>query len=118
MNVNKAAMDSAIKAARAGATKDTMQLMRDISEAERIVRPFIGDLAIAQDSAAAVYKLALEKNGINLDGVHPSAYKAMVAMLPQPGTQPAQVATIAQDTGVIVSFNKRFPDASRVRNLG
>lgn len=41
------------------------------------VRPLVG--VVALDSAAAVYKFALTKEGVALDGVHESAFPALVA---------------------------------------
>lgn len=50
------------------------------------VAPFVGKIAnpFAFDSAADIYKKALDKAGVVLDGVDPSAYGAMVSMLAKP----------------------------------
>lgn len=72
--VGKAAMDSALNKMKA----DTMKTMRDIAAAEKEVQPFVGELSIACDSASGVYKAALDIMGIDIKGVHPSAYRAVL----------------------------------------
>lgn len=113
--ITKPAMDAAITAAVAKAQTDTRAAtiadMRAIQEAERAVRPFIGDIVIAQDSAEAVYKLALDLAKIETANVHPSAYAAMVKMLPLPGG----AKPIAMDTSATADFAKRFPNAGKLK---
>ena len=55
-------------------------------EAAEKVAPFVGKIAnpFAFDSAADIYKKALVKQGIVLDGIDPAAYGAMVGMLTRP----------------------------------
>ena len=54
------------------------------------VAPFVGKISnpFAFDSAADIYKKALDKAGVVLDGVDPSAYGAMVSMLNKPSAIP------------------------------
>ena len=73
---------------RAAAVKDVTALF----EARDLVKPLVGE--VAMDSAEAVYKYALQHKGININGVHPSAYKAMVGMLGTAETKP----TVAMDS--------------------
>lgn len=113
--VDKTAMDAAIKAA----TDQTRAQMQAVRAAEIEVAPLIGALTIAQDSAADVYKLALDHAKVDLTGVDPSAYKAMVGMLKAQRAAPATVVTparLALDSAVggAASFAKRFPNASKV----
>jgi hypothetical protein len=99
----KSAMDAALKATE----QKTVERMNAIREAERIVRPHIGDLVTAMDSAEAVYKLALDHAKVDLTNVPPSAYAAMVKMLPIPG---APKAPVAMDSGVqaeVAAFYKQ-----------
>ena len=63
------------------------------------------------DSAAAVYKLALDAAGVDLTGVPEAAYGAMVRMLPKPGTAPEVKPRVAMDSSGAADFNKRFPSA-------
>lgn len=106
----KPAMDAATirKAARTDAIKEVAAMR----EAERAVRPHIGEVTVAMDSAAAIYKLALDHAKVDLTGVPASAYRAMVAMLPKPNASP----TIAVDHATALGgFAERFPDASTLR---
>lgn len=100
------AMDAAI----AKAQSETVARMNAIRQAEKDVAPFIGEV-VAQDSADAVYKLALDAAKIDVTGVHPSAYRAMVAMLPKPGAIKDVTPRIAADAATANDFSKRFPTA-------
>ena len=59
------------------------------------VAPHIGKIAdpVAFDSAAEIYKKALDAKGVNVDGVDPSAYGAMVRFMQ---TAPV-MATVEED---------------------
>ena len=86
---------------------------RALRAAEREVRPYVGDLAMdACATADEVYKAALTAHGIAVDGVHPSAFRAMVKMLP---TGAPKKVNIAADTAGAKSFTERFPVAARIR---
>lgn len=54
----------------------TVERITKLFEAREKVKPIVG--VIACDSAEDVYKTALKHVGIALDGIHPSAYGAMV----------------------------------------
>lgn len=85
-----------------------------IRQAERDVRPWIGDLVLAQDSADAVYRLALETVGVDIKGVHPSAYRAVLLAQPKPDgrTPPAK---LAMDAASAKTLADRFPHLAAVR---
>lgn len=114
--VDKPAMDAAIATAVAATRTETIATMNAIHAAMREVEPLIGPIVVAQDSAENVYKLALDAAKIDLTGVHPSAYKAMVGMLPKPGAQVQSRVTIAQDSaGGASSFATMFPTAGKMK---
>lgn len=110
--VDRTAMDAAIRTAKA----DTVKQMNAIREAEKAVRPFVGDLTVALDSAEEVYKLALDAAQVDLTDVPPSAYAALVRMLPKPGEAPVPPKTrIAQDAADSKAFSERFKHANRLK---
>ena len=98
--ISKMAMDAAIKRAVEAERKRSQAL----AMAQREVAHIVGD--VAMDNAADVYKFALEQSGIDVTGVHPSAYRAMVGMLGKP-KQP-----MAQDAAKTA---EQFPGLSRIR---
>lgn len=98
--ISKMAMDVAIKRAVEAERKRSQAL----ATAQREVAHIVGD--VAMDNAADVYKFALEQSGIDVTGVHPSAYRAMVGMLGKP-KQP-----MAQDAAKTA---EQFPGLSRIR---
>jgi len=100
------AMDAAIAKARTDGAADAVKRIQAIHRAEKDVMPLIGEV-VAQDSAEAVYKLALDANNVDTTGVHPSAYGAMVRMLAKPEAKPS----VAMDASSVSDFQKRFPNA-------
>lgn len=117
--VEKPAMDAAIAAAQATTKTETMALMQSIRNAENKVRPIIGELAIAQDSAAAVFKLALDSAGVKTDGVNEAAFEPLVDMVlthRAAGTSLARVV-IAQDSAAnaATGLAARFPNALKLK---
>ncbi len=66
--------------------EDMKKHFASLWEASEAVAPFIGKVnnPMAFDSAADIYKKALVNAGINLEGVDPVSYKAMVSMLQRP----------------------------------
>jgi hypothetical protein len=123
--VTKAAMDAAIATAVGLATKraaqeaesSTIARLRAIAEAEKAVRPYIGEIAVAQDSAAAVYRLALDAAGVDLTGVPEAAFPAMVKLLPKPDDQPkaaAKSSRVALDSAGVDRRNAMFPNGNRL----
>lgn len=86
-----------------------------VRDAFNDVRPLVGDLHIAADSAEGVYKAVLDMKGVATEGVHASAYKAMVSMLPKASDQPAPArAAVAMDAASAASYDKMFPTAARI----
>lgn len=113
--VTKPAMDAAIAQAVKDATDTANLNQRQIRDAERDVRVYVGELAMAHDSAESVYRTALGALGIKLDGIHPSAFPAILKMQPVPGTK--KTVTVAMDAAGEKSFNERYPDAARIGTL-
>ncbi|MCP2041672.1 hypothetical protein L1281_002283 [Neisseria sp. HSC-16F19] len=99
--ISRVAMDAAIQKAVAAERKRTQAL----STAQREVAHLVGE--VAMDSAEDVYRFALEQNGVDVGGVHPSAYRAMVGML----NKPKAVAMDGADSGA----SRQFPGLKRIR---
>jgi hypothetical protein len=114
--VEKKAMDAALASVRESTIKEITEKQNAIREAERAVRPYVGDLNKAFDSAEGVFKAAFLALDIKVDGVHPSAYPTILKMQPLPGAKKPE--TPAMDSAHLKSFADRFPDAARIQNLG
>ena len=106
----KAAMDAAIKKAVDATEKATIQRMNAIRVAEKEVAPLIGEV-VAQDSAEAVYKIALDSAKVSTDGVHPSAYRAMVGLLVKQADASNKPRVAMDSASTVSDFSKRFPEA-------
>ncbi len=107
----KAARDQAMDAAIATAKKQITDSMKAAAEAREVVRPLVGAVSLAIDSADDIYRFALKSGGIDTKDVHPSALRAMVGMLPKPG---ASRPKIAQDGAQTSSLDAKFPALSRI----
>ena len=108
--VTKKAMDAAIKQTRNAVIAEQRQLR----EATSFVRPWVGDLALAMDSANDVYRETLKalRPDIDISKIDPSAYRTMIELIPQPGRETRE--TFAQDSAEThSSFDQIFPDAKR-----
>lgn len=113
--ITKAAMDAAIATSVTSAVANERKNQADIREAERFIRPWLGDLAVAYDSAPDVYKAAIEANGHSVKGVHPSAYRAILEMIPKPGEKQRHATPRhAMDGAKANDFATRFPETARV----
>jgi hypothetical protein len=112
--ITKQAMDAALAKARTETEAATIAKLRAIAVAEREVRPHIGELTIAQDSAEAVYKLALDAAGIDLTNVPEAAYAAMVRMLPPKGEPARGTPRLGMDAAGTAKLKERFPNVGRL----
>ena len=110
--VDKPAMDAAIRLAADSATKRAAENFRAVREAEQAVRPLIGDV-VAMDSAEDVYRTALEQAEVDIAGVHPSAFPAMVRMAISQKENSRPV--IAQDSASFSDFEKAYPSAGKLK---
>jgi hypothetical protein len=112
----EAAMDAAIKKAKAEAAQN----QREIREAEKAVRPYVGELAVACDSAEQVYREALTALGVEHAAVKDAAALPILLKAQQvPGARkPAIEPVIAADEAAVASYDKMFPKAARVASLG
>lgn len=111
------AMDAKIKLAADAAAKtaetNTIARMNAIFEAKAAVRPYVGDVVVAMDSAEAVYRFALDHLGIETKDIKEvSALRTILQMAPKPGSNPP-VSRMAQDSAND-DFSKRYPNASRI----
>lgn len=99
--ISKVAMDKAI----AAAVSQERKRMQALATAQREVAHIVGD--VAMDSAEDVYKFALEQQGVDVSGVHPSAYRAMAGMLGKSAPK------VAMDSANAAS--KQFKGLARIK---
>jgi len=112
------AMDAALKKNSKEVEARVVARMRGIDEARREVHPLVGELSIAFDSADEVREHALKSVGVKTEGMHPSAFPAVIAaqlqLKQQRGRRVDPLAMDSRSTGDVNSFAKRFPNASRI----
>ena len=108
----RAARDQAMDAAISTAEKRITDRMKSAAEAREIVRPIVGAVSLSMDSAEDIYSFALKSNGIDTKGVHPSALRAMVGMLPKPGAAQPRLAQDAANASA--TLEAKFPALSRI----
>ncbi len=110
---DKAAMDAAIAAAVSKAKAEVRAEMNALAEAQRVVRPVVGDV-FGMDSASAVYKHALTEMGVDLKGVPDAAFPAMFKLAADKRSAPKPMG---MDAASVKSFFERFPNVSRIKNI-
>ena len=118
--VDKKAMDAAItvavKKATDDATKAAIAVQREIRDAERAVRPYVGELAMAFDSAEQVYRTTLKSLGVKgAETIHESALSALLAAQPLPSDRKKVV--VAMDAASAKSFSDRYPETNHIRMM-
>lgn len=106
--VTKAAMDAAISKAVKAAVSQTKADMESLHVAREEVSTIVGKVAL--DSAEAVYKFALDHLKIDVDGVHPSAYRALVKLA---GIEKAKPAALGMDAAAAKQAVEKFPNLVR-----
>lgn len=123
--VPKAEMEKAVKLAEDSAVKRVSDNLNGIAEATAFVRPWVGELALACDSAVAVYHAALKAiPGVIAadvkDITDPNALRAVIKAQPLPGVRRSGEPVIAADAAAAAakSYAERFPGADRIGNLG
>lgn len=102
--MDKKAMDAAIKLAVDGALRSQAAL----HQARRDVESIIG--VVAYDSAAEVYKAALTKLEVATDGIHPSAYGAMLKQAVKASSAPLALDSAG---GKVKTMTEAFPALAR-----
>jgi hypothetical protein len=117
--MTKTAMDAAINAAALRSAKaaeqSTIARLNGVREAERLVRPYVGELSLGMDSAEAVFRYALGKLGVKHDAVKDvAALPIILAAQPVPGSERRHTPRIAQDAATADAYAKRFPQANRL----
>lgn len=117
--IDKPAMDAALKKTREDTIAEVNKNNREIREAEREVRPYVGEVTRAFDSASDVYKATLESLNVDLKDVHPSAYRSMLKLIPVPGSKKTIIndEQLGMDAAQRSDFVKRFPGADRIKHI-
>lgn len=109
-SVTPAAMDEAITKA----VSAERQTAKDIRAAENDVRPYVGDLAMAHDSAAGVYHSALKVLGKDAAGINDvAALKLVLHAQPKPGAK-KHTSPPAMDAATGKDYATRFPHAVNI----
>lgn len=103
---DKKAMDSAISSAVTAATDKVRADLRAAAAAREAVRPLIGQVSIAMDSAEAIYKAALDHYKIDVSDAPPAAYAALVRTIKPAGERKAGPA---MDAALSDDLSSRFP---------
>ncbi len=96
---DKPAMDAA------SIERSTVARLNAIRAAEKAVFPLVGEV-VAMDSAEDVYRFALDAAKVDLTGVHPSAFRAMVGML-KPDVPARKPLAMDADAGAGIAV--RYP---------
>lgn len=108
-------MDEMSASLRKTIMADVTSQMNAATQAREDVRPHVGGVSLAFDTADAIYAYALKAKKVSIDGVHPSAYRAMVGMIPKPGRNERPVPLALDHSAAGLSFEDQFPMAAHIR---
>ena len=117
--VTKPAMDAALAATARATEQRVLKAQRELREAERAVRPYVGELSMACDSDEQVLRAALKILKVEgADTIHASALLPVLKMQPT-AAQKARAAerieaSFAMDAATADDFAKTFPGAARI----
>ena len=110
-NMPKAGKPPAMDAASIEAS--VIRRMNAVRAAERAVRPYVGDLAREFATDTQVYQWALRQLDVKTDGVHPSAYPTILAMMPKRDERTPSLP--AMDAKSEEAFSARFKHVNRLK---
>lgn len=113
--ITKRAMDSAINLAVERTKREMKAAAAALREAEGIVKPVLGQLAM--DTADEVYKALFKARSVDIEGVDPSAFKAMAKLAVAAASASPQPTRMAMDQRAANDFATRFPEAARIRTI-
>ena len=109
--VTQTAMDAALESQR----KSVISEMSERFQAAKDVAPIVGEVdALAADSAASIYKMALDAKKVNLTDAPASAYKAIFKALPAT-IEVAPTVHVGADAASVQDFTTRYPHASNIK---
>ena len=122
--ISKTAMDAAIASSNKMTEQRIVDRMKAAREAEKFVQPWVGELAVAYDSAEEILRAAATVLKIpDADKVkEPIALRALISMAPKPGERRDGGSRLAMDSSVRTSdaeaeFARMFPKAARPGRL-
>lgn len=115
--VTKPAMDAAINAASEATAKRVREEQRAMFTALSDVRPYVGELSMAFDSADEVYRHSLGMLGVkDAKTIHASALKTILGMQPKAGAKPNHVREhMAMDAATIDEAVKLAPGLANIK---
>jgi hypothetical protein len=113
--VTRQAMDAAIRAASRMATDAAVRTQQEIRDAERAVRARAGDVIHANDSAANVYRAALDVLKVDHSEVTDAGVKPLFHAIPDAPAARSKPVLVAQDAAASKEFEVRFPNATRLK---
>lgn len=115
--VSKTAMDAALARKGEEISTQVRAEANAIREAERFVRPYVGEIAMACDSAESVHRAALDILKVKHEGKHPDALADLVEVHGQAlktKSEPRRFAQDAAPTGIAYD-SKSFPNSGRLK---
>lgn len=111
--ITPAAMDAALKKHGEDIRRQVVADQRELQEARDEVRPHVGEVSQALDSAEAVRRAGLKAMGVDgVDEMHADALRPLLRGLPKPGAKKNDVP--AMDAKRAQTLHERFPNAARI----
>lgn len=92
---------------------------REVAEARDFVRPYVGEMPIAMDSAEGILRKAASGLGFDTKDINVAGLRALIATKPKIGARPADLGQdsktpIALDSAGMDRLSKRFPGIENI----
>ena len=91
------------------------KLQSAIYDARKFVRPIVGELTLAFDSAEDVYAHTLRAKGVKIDGVHSSAYRVLLEQVAKGSEKQDTKAALAFDSSSRSTAEKYAPGLKNIQ---
>jgi hypothetical protein len=116
--ITKDEMSAALKTAVDAAVKAERSNNRSIAEAREFVRPYVGELGMAHDSADGVLQAAAGILKVaDADKINGAGLRTIIALHPKLGAKPSELRRdepLGMDAAARDDFAKEFPDSQRI----
>ncbi len=116
--VTKKTMDKALAKVAADTADRVRKEMTETAEAREFVRPWVGSVSMAHDSATKVFQATLATLGVDAKGITDAkALKLLIEAKPKIGDNTARAndrVVPAMDSSVEADLAKRFPHAANI----
>jgi hypothetical protein len=119
VKVTKAAMDAALAATAASTEARVVARLKGAQEARDFVRPLVGEVSMAFDTAEEIERAALKSLGVkDADKLPAASLRPILENLPKPGARHRSTDTLAADSAGVGAHEELSKLLPHLANIG